>query len=86
MKCLCVAAMSVMMLCTASASTTDPGSASGSTYSVMGGGSRGVFGSPGLRLITEKGPEHATVVLSTRRKVKLDSGTQIVIQINNPLR
>jgi hypothetical protein len=56
---------------------------SASANSVMGSGSRGVFGLPGLQLGSETGSEHATVITSTRQNVKLDSGTQIVIQINN---
>jgi len=52
-----------------------------SDYGLMSGGSRGVFGLPGLKLNREQGAQ--SVVTSTTRNVKLDSGTQIVIQIIN---
>lgn len=51
--------------------------------SLMGGGSRGVFGLPGVRLTPE--PRGQSVICSTSHNVKLDSGTQMVIQVNNPV-
>jgi hypothetical protein len=66
----------------ASASTSE----SASTYGLMGGGSRGVFGLPGLRLAALAGPVRTTIITSIRQDVKLESGTQLVIQVNNVIR
>lgn len=52
-------------------------------YGVMGGGSRGVFGLPGLRLSAESGGARGSTVSSIIHNVKLDSGTQMVIQVNH---
>ncbi|HLJ25578.1 MAG TPA: hypothetical protein VKY85_02605 [Candidatus Angelobacter sp.] len=51
-----------------------------SEFGIMGGGSRGVFGLPGLRLSA------GSIISSTSQNVKLDSGTQMVIQVNNVAR
>jgi hypothetical protein len=64
------------------AASSTASSGSGSTHGLMGGGARGVFGLPGLQL-TAAGPEHATIITSSRQNVKLESGTQLVIQVNN---
>jgi hypothetical protein len=64
------------------AATSTPSPQSGSTYGLMGSGSRGVFGLPGLRLVAVAGPEHTTIITSLRQNVKLESGTQLVIQVN----
>jgi len=61
-------------------------SGSQSPYGIMGGGSRGVFGLPGLQLTAVAGPEHATIITSIRQNVKLETGTQLVIQVNNLVR
>jgi hypothetical protein len=68
------------------AATAASSSAPGSAYGVMGGGSRGVFGLPGLQLKAPTGPEHATIITSIRQNVKLETGTQLVIQVNNLIR
>lgn len=52
-------------------------------YGVMGGGSRGVFGLPGLRLSAESAGAHGSIISSITHNVKLDSGTQMVIQVNH---
>ena len=52
-------------------------------YGVMGGGSRGVFGLPGLRLSAESGAGRESIISSITHNVKLDSGTQMVIQVNH---
>lgn len=66
-------------------------SATTSAYSaqegaMMGGGSRGVFGMPGIKLGPAAKGQAGSVVSSTSHDVKLDSGTQMVIQITNPVR
>lgn len=53
---------------------------------VMGGGSRGVFGIPGIKLGPAGRGQRGTVITSTNRDVKLDSGTQLVIQVTTPVR
>jgi len=52
---------------------SDPGN------SLMGGGSRGVFGLPGLKITPA--PGGTSVIRSTHQNIKLDSGTQMVIQV-----
>lgn len=49
---------------------------------MMGGGSRGVFGLPGLRLSAEPGGR-GSIISCISHNVKLDSGTQLVLQVNN---
>lgn len=70
-------------------STDTPVSTSGNNaspnYGVMGGGSRGVFGLPGLHLNSGPGGQ-GSVFSSTSHNVRLDSGTQMVIQVNNVAR
>jgi hypothetical protein len=68
------------------ASSSASTSESASTYGLMGGGSRGVFGLPGLRLAAIAGPVRTTIITSIRQNVKLESGTQLVIQVNNLVR
>lgn len=68
------------------AASTSGNNSSNSTNGVMGAGSRGVFGLPGLQLVAKKGPEHATIITSNSQNVKLDTGTQILIQVNNVVR
>lgn len=53
---------------------------------LMGGGSRGIFGIPGLRLGPAANGKTGSVISSTVRDVKLDSGTQMVIQVTAPVR
>lgn len=48
---------------------------------LLSGGSRGVFGLPGLQLGAESGSELGAIISSTSRNVKLDDRTQIVIQV-----
>lgn len=62
--------------------TTDPNNNGSSNFGVMGGGSRGVFGMPGLHLSPEPSG-HGSLLSSTTHNVRLDSGTQMVIQVNN---
>ena len=50
---------------------------------VMGGGSRGVFGMPGIKLGPAGRGQSATVISSINHDVKLDSGTQLVIQVTS---
>jgi len=50
---------------------------------LMGAGSRGVFGLPDLKLNREPGGGAGSVITSTRHNVKLDSGTQMVLQVNS---
>lgn len=66
-----------------SAAVYNPPTAEGG---VMGGGSRGVFGIPGIKLGPASRGERGTVITSTNRDVKLDSGTQLVIQVTTPVR
>jgi hypothetical protein len=68
------------------AASSGAGSSSAPAYGLMGGGSRGVFGLPGLRLIAIAGPQPATIISSVRQNVKLESGTQLVIQVNKLVR
>lgn len=63
-----------------------PGTESTSESGLLSGGSRGVFGLPGLRLTAEPGGGHGSIISSTSHNVKLESGTQMVIQINNVAR
>lgn len=51
-------------------------------YGLMGGGSRGVFGLPGLRLTAESGLGRGSIITSITHNVRLDSGTQMVVQVN----
>lgn len=66
-----------------SAAVYNPPTAEGG---VMGGGSRGVFGMPGIKLGPAGRGQRGTVITSTNRDVKLDSGTQLVIQVTTPVR
>ena len=66
-----------------SAAAFNPTTAEGG---VMGGGSRGVFGIPGIKLGPAGRGQRGTVITSTNRDVKLDSGTQLVIQVTTPVR
>jgi len=50
---------------------------------LMGAGSRGVFGLPDLKLNRDAAGGPGSVITSTRHNVKLDSGTQMVIQVSN---
>jgi len=50
---------------------------------LMGAGSRGVFGLPDLKLNRDAAGSSGSVITSTRHNVKLDSGTQMVIQVSN---
>ncbi len=63
--------------------STSTGNHPANETGLMGGGSRGVFGLPGLHLAPESGGGRGTVVTSIRNNVKLPGGTQMVIQINN---
>lgn len=54
--------------------------------SLMGGGSRGVFGMPGLRLGPAVKGQPASVISSISHDVKLDSGTQMILQVTGPVR
>jgi hypothetical protein len=67
---------------TATPVTTTKGGPAPSDFGVMGGGSRGIFGLPGLHLSTEPGGR-GSILSSTSHNVRLDSGTQMVIQVNN---
>jgi hypothetical protein len=49
---------------------------------MLGARSRGVFGLRGLKLLTSG--SQGSVVTCTNRNVKLESGTQIVVQVNGP--
>lgn len=67
-------------------STTSRGPVNGGPQpesGLMGAGSRGVFGLPDLKLNRETGDGPRTVITSTRHNVKLDSGTQMVLQISS---
>jgi len=59
---------------------------SGTEGGLMGGGSRGVFGMPGVKLGPAAKGEYGSVVSSNGHDVKLDSGTQMVIQVTTPVR
>ncbi|HEY6252534.1 MAG TPA: hypothetical protein VI685_21475 [Candidatus Angelobacter sp.] len=61
--------------------TASIGSSSLPEGGVMGGGSRGVFGMPGLKLGPPVKGQEGSVISSTRHDVKLESGTQLVIQV-----
>ena len=50
---------------------------------LMGAGSRGVFGLPDLKLHREPGSGAGSVITSTHHNVKLDSGTQMVLQVSS---
>lgn len=64
-----------------------PGSSAlGGEGSVMGGGSRGVFGMPGVKLGSAARGQDGSVISSHGHDVKLDSGTQMVIQVTTPVR
>jgi len=54
-------------------------------HSLLSSGSRGVFGLPGLKL-RATGPDatQGYLVTSTMKDVKLESGIQILLQVNNP--
>jgi hypothetical protein len=67
---------------TATPVTTTHGNLAPAEFGVMGGGSRGIFGLPGLHLSAEPGG-HGSILRSTSHNVRLDSGTQMVIQVNN---
>jgi hypothetical protein len=58
------------------------GESSQRTGNLMSGGSRGVFGLPGLQL--QPGTQGGSVISSTTRNVSLASGTQILLQVNIP--
>lgn len=69
--------------------TSDPGvgvpfglAAKNHAGNLMGSGSRGVFGLPGLQLKLEAAGE--TVISSVTRNVSLESGTQILVQASIP--
>jgi len=51
---------------------------------LMGAGSRGVFGLPDLKLNREPAGGQGSVISSMRHNVKLDSGTQMVLQLSSP--
>jgi hypothetical protein len=54
--------------------------------SVLSGGSRGVFGIPGINLkFSPSRDADRTVLTSTRENVKLDSGVQLLLQVTAPL-
>ena len=83
---------------TSTASTTQNQAARAAAYSnsvfnppttegaVMGGGSRGVFGMPGVKLGPAARGQNGTVISSTNHDVKLDTGTQLVIQVTTAVR
>lgn len=50
---------------------------------VMSGGSRGIFGIPGLKLGPPAKGQDGSVISSTSQSVKLESGTQMVIQVTS---
>lgn len=50
---------------------------------MMGGGSRGIFGIPGLKLGPPEKGQTGSVISSTSQNVKLDGGTQMVIQVTS---
>lgn len=50
---------------------------------VMSGGSRGIFGIPGLTLGPPAKGQDGSVISSTSQSVKLESGTQMVIQVTS---
>lgn len=50
---------------------------------VMGGGSRGIFGIRGLTLGPPAKGQDGSVISSTSQSVKLESGTQMVIQVTS---
>ena len=66
--------------------SASPGGAAAPQSGLMGGGSRGVFGMPGVHLSPEPAGGNGSVISSTTHNVKLDSGTQMVIQINKVFR
>ena len=71
---------------TATSLPSPPGGASsGSNESagMLSTRSRGVFGLSGLKLLTSG--SQGSVVTGTKRNVKLESGTQIVVQVNGPV-
>jgi hypothetical protein len=53
---------------------------------LMSAGSRGVFGLPNLKLQTEPAGGHGSVISSINRNVVLEGGTQMLIQVNIPVR
>lgn len=65
----------------------DTGSPGGSksTAGLLSAGSRGVFGLPGLTLRTDPGGGHGSVISSLNHNVVLESGTQMLIQVNFPV-
>ena len=83
---------------TSTAATTQNQAARAASYSnsvlspsmpeggVMSGGSRGVFGMPGIKLGPAARGQNGTVISSTNHDVKLDSGTQLVIQVTTAVR
>ena len=50
--------------------------------SVLSSGSRGVFGIPGIKLRSASGNAQKYVVSSTTQNVQLDSGVQLLLQVN----
>ena len=56
----------------------------GTTFkgSVLSSGSRGVFGIPGIKLRSASGNAQKYVVSSTTQDVQLDSGVQLLLQVN----
>lgn len=64
--------------------TGSPGG-SKSTAGLLSAGSRGVFGLPGLTLRTEPSGGYGSVISSLNHNVVLESGTQMLIQINFPV-
>jgi hypothetical protein len=58
---------------------------SGPESSLMGGGSRGVFGLSGLKLTPAAKGQGGSVISSTAHDVKLDSGTQLVLQVTSSM-
>ena len=50
---------------------------------LMGAGSRGIFRLPDLKLHPEPGGGAGSVITSTHHNVKLDSGTQMVLQVSS---
>lgn len=65
----------------------DTGSPGGSKSAagLLSAGSRGVFGLPGLTLRTDPSGGHGSVISSLNHNVVLESGTQMLIQVNFPV-
>ena len=62
-----------------------PGKQVGYEHSLLSSGSRGVFGLQGLKLrAAGPDPKQGYLITSRTRDVKLESGIQILLQVNNP--